>query len=57
MPCEMTQAEQLHEVVEKLKSEINRHKFCNLTFKFRNGKFYTFENQIIINGDELELVK
>jgi len=57
MPCEMTQAEQLHEVIEKLKSEINRHKFCNLTFKFRNGKFYTFENQIIINGDELELVK
>ena len=52
----MTQAEQLQEIIEKLKSEINRHKFCNLTFKFRDGKFYTFEKQTTININELRIL-
>jgi len=51
-----TIAEQLHEAIDQLEVEINQHKFCNLTFKFRNGEFYTFEKQLTINKNELGLL-
>lgn len=36
-------SEQLHEIIEKLKDEINKNKYCILVFRIRNGKFYKFE--------------
>lgn len=36
-------SEQLHEIIEKLKDEINKNKYCILIFRFRDGKFYKFE--------------
>jgi hypothetical protein len=51
-----TIAEQLHEAIDQLEAEINQHGFCNLTFKFRNGEFYTFEKQLTINNNELKIL-
>lgn len=38
-----TISEQLYEIIEKLKDEINKNKYCILIFRFRDGKFYKFE--------------
>lgn len=50
-----TISEQLHEIIEKLKDEINKDKFCTLVFRIKNGKFDKFEKNISIKNNEIKI--
>jgi len=45
---------QLHEAIEALKDEINRHGFCVLKFTIHDWQFRKFEKEFDIDYDEIE---